>query len=198
MPGFSPSKVERTMDNTVKIPKFLHDFHGEQSNWLDIASIHLIAILTTIITLYLADDLPLPPWKKFLLIGLAYDLGGGVVANFTYSTNLHYDQSLKRRLVFLSLHFLQPIGLTLVFPDQMMGIVIFSAYIVAAAFIVNAIQDPQRQLTLGALLTATGIIALQGIPLDLHPPLKLLLTIFLLKLPLSFAVRWFRLKKIGS
>ena len=183
------------MQNTVSIPKFLHEVHGKKSNWFDIGATHIVALLTVVATLFLTDEMG---WKKWLLILLAYDLGGGVLANFTYSTKWYYDQSMKRRLVFLSLHFLQPALMCLVFPDYLVGIITFSGYTVAASFITNSTGNPQRQLTTGALFSLSGIIALATVPVELNPALHLLLTLFLLKLPLSFSVRWYRLERFQN
>ena len=186
------------MENTVKIPSFLHEIHGEQSNWFDITATHLVALFTVIAALFTANDLNLATWQTALLILLAYDLGGGVLANFTYSTKWYYDQSQTRRLVFLSLHFLQPLLMCLVFPVHWIGVALFSAYTVTASFMTNAIRFPQKQLTIGAILSLTGIIALHSLDIGLPTTILLLLTLFLLKLPLSFSVRWYRLEKFRS
>lgn len=182
------------MENTIKIPTFLHEVHGKQSNWFDIIATHLLALLTVGAILFLINDLGLPSWKEWVLIALAYDLGGGVLANFTYSTKKYY-QSKKRRIIFLSIHFLQPLFMCWVFPEHSIGIAIFSGFTVFSAFIVDAIQQPQKQIALGVLLSLTGIIALYILPIKWNSPLLLLLTLFLLKLPLSFAVRWYSFRK---
>ncbi len=181
------------MNNTVNIPAFLHEFHGRKSNWLDLAATHLIALVATATALILSDQYDLTLWKKFLFAALAYDLGGGVMSNFTYATNLYYDHPIRKRLIFITLHWLQPVLMSLVFPAYWQGILLFSAYILASTFIVNGIQIHQRQLTLGIGLTLLGLLALFFV--SFIPPVSLLLTLFLLKLPLAFAVRWYRFPK---
>ncbi len=57
------------MENTVSIPKFLHEIHGEKSNWLDIITTHGVALLTVLASLYLANALN-PPLKLFLTLFL--------------------------------------------------------------------------------------------------------------------------------
>ncbi len=183
------------MENTIQIPKFLHEVHGEQSNWTDILTVHILAGITVMATLFAAVNADLVLWQLVLLSILAYDLGGGVLANFTYSTKWYYDQSTLRRLVFLSLHVLQPLLMMLVFPAYWMAIAAFSVYTLVASFLTNSITRPQQQLLIGVFLSLTGIIALHTIPFALNTPLQLLLNLFLLKLPLSFSVRWYRLKK---
>jgi len=186
------------MKNTVQIPKFLHEFHGARSNWEDITSIHVLAFFTTVICLVLANDSALQLWQKCLLGVLAYDLAGGVMANFSYATNLYYDASQKRRLVFLSLHFLQPIALMLVFPDYYAGVLIFSGLIIASSFMVNAVKNPQRQLIMGVLFSVMGCILVLSTGLYLTPVLQLLLVVFFIKLPFAFSIRWYRIEKFKA
>ncbi|MEM9921947.1 MAG: hypothetical protein AAF990_27830 [Bacteroidota bacterium] len=182
------------MENTVKIPTFLHEVHGKQSNWYDIITTHVLALLTVGAIVFLASDLDLAPWKKWVLIALAYDLGGGVLANFTYATKQFYRVE-KRRIVFLSIHFLQPLFMCLVFPEHLVGIAIFSSFTVFSSFMINAIKNPKKQLATGAFTALSGIIALYIVPFEWNLPLLLLLILFLLKLPLSFSVRWYSLNK---
>ena len=182
------------MQNTVVIPKFLREVHGEKSNWIDILSTHALAIMAVITILWSASDLAMAPWKVWVLGFLAYDLGGGVLGNFTYSTKWYYDQSNRRRIGFLALHFLQPMLMILIFEaDQV--IAGFAAYTVAASFLTNSISVPQRQLAAGAFLSLAGIMVLHALALDIDQTIRLLITLFLLKLPLSFSIRWYRLEK---
>ncbi|MDF1695773.1 MAG: hypothetical protein P1U56_08085 [Saprospiraceae bacterium] len=177
------------MDDSIKIPTFLHEIHGKKSNWLDILTTHGLALLTIAVVSFQLKDLGLPSWKEWVLIALAYDLAGGVVANMSYSRQQFY-LSTKRRIIFLSLHFLQPLFLCWVFPEEAIAIGTFSGYTVFSAFIVNAVSDFQNQRIMGILLSLIGIIALCSVPVKWEESLLLLLTLFLLKLPFSFAVRW--------
>lgn len=181
------------MQNTVHIPKFLREIHGQKSNWFDIVSVHLMALVTVGVVLFLSQDMAFGSWKKWTLIALAYDLGGGVLANFTYSTQTYYEQYTQRRFFLLSMHFLHPIFLAFLFPDLLIGIVAFSCFTVASSFVVNSIKASREQLTLGVALSLLGIIMLHTLPVGFNSALRLLLTLFLLKLPLSFSVRWYRL-----
>ena len=182
------------MENTVKIPKFLHEIHGDESNWFDIIATHSVALITVFGTVYLANPLELQGWKTILLIILAYDLGGGVLANFTYSTNWYYEQASIRRKVFLALHVLQPFFMILVFPEYLNEILVYAAYTLASSFRTNAIKDVRTQLIAGSFFSLTGIIVLHSLSSSIEATLSLLFTLFLLKLPLSFSVRWYRLK----
>lgn len=182
------------MQNTVHIPKLLHELHGQKSNWFDIVSVHLMALVTVGAIGFLSKDMAFGSWEKWTLIALAYDLGGGVLANFTYSTQTYYEQQVRRRFFLLSMHFLHPIFLVLLFPDLLIGIAAFSCFTVLSSFVVNGIKASREQLTLGVMLSLLGIVMLHTLPVDFNRALRLLLTLFLLKLPLSFSVRWYRLR----
>jgi hypothetical protein len=178
------------MKNQIIIPRFLHEIHGERSNWFDLALTHFIALATTLAVLTLIDGFNFAGWERWTLIALTYDLAGGIIANFSYGTSHYYAQSNKRRLWFISLHFLQPLFMSILFPEFGMTIAIVSGYVIAASLTVNAIKDTARQATLGALLAVSGIVVLQIFIPKTNAVLELLLTMFLLKLPLAFAVRW--------
>lgn len=183
------------MENTVKIPQFLYEIHGKQSNWFDIITTHLLALLTVVVIQYLTIDLGLPSWKKWILIGLAYGLGSGLVTHFSYSTKLYY-QNTKRKIIFLSMHFLYPLFMVWVFPEHLVSIAVFSGIVIFSAFIINAIENFKKQLPIGVFLSLTGMIALQSTLVDLNIPLQLLLTLFLLKLCFSFTINWHVFKEI--
>ncbi len=185
------------MKNNVLIPSFLHDIHGERSNWFDLIATHTLAIATILATLAMVDMDTFPNWKIGLLLLLAYDLGGGVIANFTYGTKHYYDQSPRRRYFFLTLHILQPLVMMIVFFEHTAAIELIGIYTLAAAFGVNSITNPQRQVIIGVLLAILGMIGLFVLPFNLPTLLQLFLSLYLLKLPLSFAVRWYRLENFG-
>src|SRR5690554_1082835 len=103
------------MKNNIIIPKFLHDVLGEKSNWLDIILIQVIAIFTVIVVWVLSFDFMFKKWEIFILLLLAYDIGGGVIANFSSSTNLFYEKNNKKRIIFICVHILQPVLLAIVF-----------------------------------------------------------------------------------
>ncbi len=178
------------MKNPIIIPGFLHEIHGERSNWFDLALTHFIALATTLAILTLTDGFDFADWQRWTLIALTYDLAGGIIANFSYGTSDYYAQSNKRRLWFISLHFLQPLFMSILFPEFGMTIAIVSGYVIATSLVVNIIKDTSQQATVGSLLAVGGIVALQVFLPETNAILELLLTMFLLKLPLAFAVRW--------
>ena len=178
------------MKNPIIIPGFLHEIHGERSNWFDLALTHFIALATTLAILTLTDGFDFADWQRWTLIALTYDLAGGIIANFSYGTSDYYAQSNKRRLWFISLHFLQPLFMSILFSSFWMTIAIVSGYVIAASLLVNSINSTTRQATAGSLLAVGGVVALKIFLPETNTILELLLTLFLLKLPLAFAVRW--------
>lgn len=52
------------MENTIRIPTFLHKIHGKPSNWFDIFTTHLLALLTLHAILFFTNDLGLPSWRN--------------------------------------------------------------------------------------------------------------------------------------
>ena len=181
------------MKNTLQIPKMLHEIHGEQSNLKDIILIHVIAISSMVLVLFLAWD-GLSLLNRILLAILTYDLTGGVIANFSHSTSVYYAADAKKRRNFILLHVLQPTLLSVVFPDSIPVIVLSGLYIIGAASIVNGLKSFQYQIMLGAFTALLGIVILQIPVLNLSGELHFLLNTFMLKLPLAWAVRWYEVK----
>ncbi|MEM9674431.1 MAG: hypothetical protein AAF992_17695 [Bacteroidota bacterium] len=186
------------MKNSISIPSFLHEIHGERSNWFDLALTHLIALAATLAVLTQTSEFNFAGWERWTLIALTYDLAGGIIANFSHGTSDYYAQSNKRRLWFISLHFLQPLFMSILFPEFGMTIAMVSGYVIAASLAVNTIRDTAQQATVGSLLAVGGIIALQIFLPETTTVLELLLTMFLLKLPLAFAVRWTNPKEVAN
>ena len=181
------------MENTIKVPKLLHEVHGQVANLRDIVLAHSLAIASTAAVLILGTS-GMALWQKVVLGILTYDLVGGVVANFSWSTSVFYAASPTKRRGFLLLHLLQPTLLVLVFTEYWMTIVVFSGFILVSSTVVNAMRSGNRQVMTGAFLSVTGIFLLQLPVFEASSILAFLLTVFLLKLPLAWAVRWYELK----
>lgn len=178
------------MKNTIQIPKILQEVHGEVSNVKDIFVTHFVAILSSVMVLTLGSrDLSI---SQIIVLGiLTYDLVGGVVANFSYSTSVYYAKQPKKRKGFIALHLLQPTLLVFVFQNDIVTILSISTYILLSSILVNATKSVQRQIMLGAFFSIVGIMVLQLPFFEATSILAFLLVIFLLKLPLAWAVRWY-------
>ncbi|WKN30114.1 hypothetical protein PZB74_14205 [Porifericola rhodea] len=178
------------MEDKLDIPSFLHELHGTQSNWLNIFLTYLCALLATLAVLKTTDSGLLLNWQKYVLIALSIDLGGGVFSNFTFATSKYYADSFKRSMFFITLHLLQPLVLSFIFPAHLLGITFCSVYILTSALLLNFIHQPEHKLSFAVFFTFAGFLSLQINPLAFSSALQLLFSIFLLKLSLAFAVPW--------
>ena len=179
----------KTLNTKVSIPSPLHEFHGKQASVIDLLLTYAIAAFTTIIILHLAGN-AFTEIYEFLILGiLAFDLSGGIVSNFTKGTTTYYRENPKARTIFIALHVIQPLAMIWLFPDTTVVIATLSIYTLLALLIVNSMQQPVNQRVLAAFFTTLGIpccFLFEGI----HAVAQLLLLLFLVKLPLAFAVRW--------
>lgn len=183
------------MKKTILIPKFLHEIHGEKALLIDVLLTHIFAILVTSLVISLSWNSELS-WFKLIILGiLTYDLSGGVLANFSRGTSDHYASNAKARINFLRLHLLQPTLMIYIFQGTDLVLAAMGVYILFSSFLVNSQKDVQKQLLLGTFFSLVGICFLFVPGVNLSSTEQLLLTFFLLKLPLAFAVQWYRLGK---
>ena len=181
------------MQKTINIPKILHEVHGKKAALSDVLLAHTFATIITAFTLYSALPLDLGLLKMIALGLLAYDLSGGVLANFSKGTSAHYAASAKARRNFLWLHILQPTLMIYIFQGNDLILAGLCFYIVAGSWLVNAQATAANQLRLGAFISLVGISLLFIPGMQLNAIQQLLLGFFMLKLPLAFAVQWYRL-----
>jgi prepilin signal peptidase PulO-like enzyme (type II secretory pathway) len=124
-----------------------------------------------------------------VLIILALDIGGGVVANFTTGTNNYYAESLKKRYLFVVFHLLQPSILIWIFPSELLAILGVSLFTLTSSIIVLNIkkQYNQRIIAVTLLLFSLFLSTL----LNYSDPLtKMIMQLFSIKLILAFSVNW--------
>ncbi len=178
------------MKNTIEIPKMLHEVHGEQASRLDVLIPHGIALLASIYLLMIPPGMGFGLTKSVLLFILTYDLIGGVIANFTVGTSSFYAASASRRYKFIALHILQPTLMWYLFKGESALTIGLSTYIVVSALVVNLVKQTQHQLIVSGVLVVIGLFLLQSYGASATFSLQFLLTTFLLKLPLAWAVRW--------
>lgn len=189
MVGFVKIDKMKTLDKIVKIPAFLHELHGEQASIFDLLITYLTAIVVTIVVLFLARDTPLENYKLIILGILAFDLSGGVIANFTQSTNTYYAKNLKLRYVFILFHVVQPLVLMWLFPMNLIGIAFISVYTLLAIFLVNFIKEHLKQRVSSAFLVVIGL-SIIFLFVKMQPTVYLMLVLYVIKLIMGFAVIW--------
>ena len=179
------------MEKTIQIPKALHEVHGERAAILDVILPHGLSIISSVYLLAIPPGMDFGLVKSVLLFILTYDLIGGVIANFSEGTSRFYAESRSRRFKFIALHVLQPTMMWFLFEDHQSVILIISAFVVGSAIIVNQISSLRDQLIVSGTLVVSGIFIFMLLANDVPFTLQFLLTAFILKLPLAWAVRWY-------
>lgn len=148
------------MNKTISIPKSLHEFHGEESTIFSLILTYVSGIIlaSAVLLFYQFYDLTL--WRQILLILICFDIGGGIVSNFTQGTREYYSKNRKRRWAFLSLHLLYPVLFYLIFPGLIVKFIIPIALILIGSAIINLFYDMDNQKPVGALIYSLIIISL--------------------------------------
>ena len=179
----------KALDKRMAIPGPLHELHGKQASIRDLLLNYAAAVIATLIILHLSRGLSLSAFKMVILGALALDLAGGVVSNFTEGTNAYYTEKPGMRYLFIAFHIVQPVVLIWLFPSEFAGIAIISIYTLIAALAVNRLKEHARQRVYSAFLTVTGL-SLSFLIGEIEPAVHLMLIFFIVKLIMSFAVRW--------
>ncbi len=180
--------MTRRLEQEITVPAALRELHGERATGTDLLLTYGTGILTAAGVAAFAD-LSLPPARWLVLNLLLVDIAGGVTANFTRGTNAYYAGRPGLRLVYILLHVVQPAVLLWLFPGQGGRLALFAGYTLLATFTVNAIPQYRYQRLGAGLLTTLGVLLLHLLALA-PAVLTGLLTLYLLKLVLAFAVRW--------
>ncbi|WP_257348735.1 hypothetical protein [Pseudalkalibacillus decolorationis] len=180
----------------VKIPPFLHEVFGPRSTVLEITVTGLFAIFSTVILMAGTSA----EWQGYgfyqiaVVIILALDINGGVIANFTLSTNNHYRENDRARLVFIALH-IQPIILALILQNFLVPCLFIWGYTIVSSLIVNQLYTHPAQRTIGAVFMAFGLLVLVLFFIQLPTFLTVILAFYLIKVSFSFAVNHYALRE---
>lgn len=172
----------------IRIPKYLHEIHGESATPLGIYMTYLAGIIFGLIGVMSMAQLQLEPWKLLLIGILFFDIGGGVIANLTSSTNHYYQKSEKQRVFYLLLHIAQPLILGLLLDGYWSYVSCLAIYTIISAFIINKLPTTESQQVTAGFLVVVGIGAL-----SLFDPLAMSIyafgVLYMIKLLIGFAVR---------
>lgn len=179
----------QTKSSKIRIPKALHELHGEYANPFDLWVNYLTGFLATAAIVYLANDWQFSLLKLIVLAILALDLSGGVVSNFTTATSQYYAKSKNLRYLFLTIHLVQPAVLTWIYPEYIYEIVIVSGYTLVCTLIVNELAHYEKQRTIASFLMVMGIILTITMGIS-EAALLIMMLLFVIKLLLAFAVKW--------
>ena len=176
------------VDQEINIPKALHELHGEKTKLTSLVLVYLAALIISGITLFQLIPLALPVWKTVLVAVVSLDVGGGVVANLSSSTNQYYQRKANLRIVFLALHVMHPLLLMVVFPQSTAYFVFVMVFTLGSAFLVNLLKKREFQQNVAAALLGVGVCLSFFFPLSI-PFLYAFAPLFMVKLILGFSVK---------
>ncbi|MRR28762.1 hypothetical protein EG834_00130 [bacterium] len=176
------------LNREINIPKALHELHGEKASLLSLILVYFTALVVGGIALWQVIPLGLPIWNLMLAAVVFLDVGGGVAANLTSSTNQYYQRKASLRLVFMATHVVHPLVLVLVFPQNVWFLLFVMVFTLVSAFGVNLIKDRELQQTSAVVLVVVGVCLALLFPTS-FTFLYGFAPLFMLKLILGFAVK---------
>ena len=174
----------------VQVPKFFHEILGKETTLMELMIIILFTLIASsgVLIITANEWQVLKVYQIIVLVILMLDIYGGVIANFTYSTNKQYSSgSNKSRLIFLAIH-IQPIILTLVLGQFLIASLIVWSITIAGALIVNAYKGRDIQYVVGGLVMVINILILILFLSYLPKYLLILYMFYVVKVCFSFAV----------
>jgi hypothetical protein len=156
----------------IKIPKILHELHGELAPayalWIVYLGGTLAAALFVLLLLYTTSGIE--SWKLLISAVLMLDIAGGVIANLSRSTNEYYHDPGKARLraAFLILHIAQPTLFALMFPEAVGYFAVVLFWTLPAAYGVTRILDQETATHVASLLVTLGVLVSTGVGVLLY------------------------------
>ncbi|MFD2925281.1 hypothetical protein [Halobacillus naozhouensis] len=173
---------------TVKVPVFFHELFGKRIALLDLwlTILFCIGMTVLLLTLTYSDWQDLAIWRVVILIVFIVDITGGVIANFSFSTNFHYKTNARGRLVFIAIH-VQPIIFAWLFGGYYGASLIVWGYTIISALIVNALIQYPGQRMIGVFLAVSGV-SLLLLFADIPQMLMAIFSLYMFKVIFGFAV----------
>jgi membrane glycosyltransferase len=179
----------KSHSNKIKVHRLLRELFGLETTRFDLLAIIISAVSFAALTLILNSNSAALATKAIVLIILALDIGGGVVANFTTGTNNYYAESLQKRYLFVVFHLLQPSVLIWIFPNELLPILGVSIFTLTSSLIVLNIKKNYSQRIIAVTLLLLSLI-LSTILNYTDPLAQVIMQLFSVKLILAFSVNW--------
>jgi membrane glycosyltransferase len=179
----------KSHSNKIKVHRLLRELFGLETTRFDLLAIIISAVSFAALTLILNSNSAALATKAIVLIILALDIGGGVVANFTTGTNNYYAESLQKRYLFVVFHLLQPSVLIWIFPNELLAILGVSIFTLTSSLIVLNIKKNCNQRIIAVTLLLLSLI-LSTILNYTDPLAQVIMQLFSVKLILAFSVNW--------
>lgn len=176
-------------DAKIRIPKFFHELFGSEQLKSELALVIFFTVFSaSVVGILTIDYWVAHKWYQQLVLFLLYiDIAGGVIANLTIGTDIHYHKSSVARWTFIAIH-IQPILGAWIAGSSMT--VSFSVwfYTILSAIIVNLLRTKAYHRTLAGVLLMSGLIGLFFIRHGLEEVIFILYMMFMVKVIYSFAV----------
>ena len=178
----------------IKIPRMLHELHGEETSVGSLILVYIMGIAGAIIVTVYAININtgIPLWKLLILFLLSVDIFGGIVANFSRSTNEFYAGKKNLQIAFVLLHIFHPIVLWYLFGGVLSLWLIVALYILGTALGILYINNLELRQVVAAAVVAIGILLFSIFSLSI-PFLAWFPIAFMIKLDLGFAARCYKL-----
>jgi hypothetical protein len=142
----------------IKVPKYLHELHGEYPDIFTLTGTYLASLISGILVIVFTNNLGLPFWKSILLFVLYADIAGGVISNFSSSTKDYYRTNKNLRLPFIFMHLIHPVLFILLFPHFADYFIYVGLFTILACLIVNRIKQIEIQLTTAMFFFLSGTL----------------------------------------
>jgi len=175
-------------DKEIQIPKFLHELHGEKARLSNILLVYSVGIVSALIFTIVLLPLNLSLWKYILLSFLVIDICSGVVANLSTPTNQYYQKNSRLRVIFLSLHIIQPLLFYIILPNLLFLFLFIFLYTFTTSLIVNRIKEKEYQQNIASAFVVLGTVLSFIFENDILI-INAIAPLFMTKLILGFAVR---------
>lgn len=186
------SRVRLDLDREVAVPRILRELHGTRPKIREILATWTAAILAMAVVVVGEQSAVWSPdlWRTIVVAIVAGDVAGGIVANFSRSTNAYYAVRPRMRLIFLALHVVQPLAMWIASGGPLGPWIMVAAITLGGALFVEVAPEEGQELT-AALIVAVGTIAVAMVTaFAAHIPVTLawFAPLYMVKLVLAFAV----------
>jgi hypothetical protein len=178
------------LQKEINIPKALQELHGRRTSVFSLILVYVCSLTITLIVSCYAIPKGFPVWKTILFVLATMDIAGGVIANYTNSTNQYYQEKSNLRIPFIILHIIHPILFMILFPAESTLFIFMGGYALFSCFILNMIHVREAQRLIAVFLVTMGVTIVFAIHCDINF-LRLLPILFFLKLILGFSVKHF-------
>ncbi|CAM4311277.1 hypothetical protein BAMA_23015 [Bacillus manliponensis] len=176
-------------NDKVRIPKFFYELFGGEQFKSELTIIITFTIFSaTVVGLLTIDYWSTLKWYQQLVLFLLYiDIAGGVIANLTYGTDIHYHKSPVARWTFIAIH-VQPLLVAWIVGSSMPIAFSVWSYTIVSAIVVNLIRTMPFQRTFAGALLTSGLIGLFFIGHELEQVIFIIYMMYMMKVIYSFAV----------